>query len=67
MTNYTAAFRRARRRTWIGIGLATLAVIFILAIAFSAGTRDTGDSQGTNDAGVVHPQPVGVDDDVAGD
>ena len=68
MSDYAEESRRAGRWTWVGLGLAALAVILMLAFAFGSGTQTTGDGVGTDDAGVVHPQPVGVDDDdVAGD
>lgn len=64
MTDHAEQSRRAGRWTWFGLGLAALAVILMLAFAFTSGTQETGDSAGSNDGGVAHPQPVGVDDDV---
>lgn len=58
--------RAARRWTWIGIGFAIGAVVILLAFAFLSREQTSGDPLGEDDAGVVHPDPIGVDDDVTG-
>ena len=45
--------------------LVALGLLALIGLVFASGRVWQADSVGDDDAGVVHPQPVGVDDDLA--
>lgn len=48
------------------VAVAVVILALVVFVFVNRGQREP-DAAGTDDAGVVHPQPVGVDDDVVSD
>ncbi len=49
---------------WMGWLAIVFAVIVLIGFVLVSGKAFQADTVGENDSGVVHPQPLGVDDDV---
>ncbi len=62
----TEAPSRLSSFSWFGWGLMIFAVAVLVGFVAVSGNVFQADTVGEDDAGVVHPQPLGVDDDIAG-
>jgi len=64
MREITEQGASARRWTWIGMLLAIVFIGLLVAFVFVPNRQPGGDNVGEDDAGVVHPDPIGGDEDV---
>jgi hypothetical protein len=53
-----------RRTPWLALIVVVIALLGLLGFALVNNSQTERDTLGEEDAGVVHPQPLGVDDDV---
>jgi len=63
--NTPATTGSLNKRPWMAWLSIAFAVFVLFAFVAVSGKVFQADTEGENDAGVAHPQPVGVDDDVA--
>lgn len=57
--------KRSQTPIWILLGIIAVLAVIVLGYFVFADSTPTADARGGNDAGVVHPQPLGVDDDLS--